>query len=591
MLNREPKPSDERGSVLIIALVMIVAFTLIGATFLTLASTEGKISSNHRADVQALFVAESAAQVAYKSLAANNFQGWTHRFDGTIESTSPLIPMNFPGGLVVDGPGSQGLLNEKDDGWMVWEWAPGDSGNGLTQTGLAESIRFAARRATADPMDTQFVIDVEGSVGRFVQRLQLLGYTEPVFNYALFADGPLSEFTRGEDQHISGKIHANGDMYFRPWDPRTLTIDSPSVTATGRMIRTTDIFGRDLFSGSHVKIKDADGNYVEMNLGSPGTAMDSENAAWANDTPADGIDGALELWDGIVRDGTLGATRVDPPPVETIETGGWYDQRAMLKIRAGDVQVNNAGTDISSSLGSAVTEKTFWNPAIGKYDTVQELDVGALIASGNYPANGLIFSEVPLRIVNASDIGGDLTIVGANTVYTKGSFNSVNKRAAAIISKGRIWHLSNAWNDSDAVTQGSINGRQASNGTTTINAALVDGQPAVSTAQYADLDGDGSPDDPSAGNAIANADHLLESWGGSRTLKKYGSIVHLQNADMADNVYNSGIAPEETPWIRNTAYAPPERDYGYDPSLSGMSGQPPFTLLTGRIYLWQELGS
>lgn len=594
MNREETRPAvglDEHGSVLLISLVMLVAFTLIGATILTLASTEGNIATNHAGATQALFVAESGAQTAYASLAANNFQGYTHQPDGTPEMAQPLVPIAFPGGLVIDRPGSDGLREERDDGAMVWEWSPGDSGLGLTQTGLDESMRFTVRRATTDPQDSQFVIEVEGSLGKYRSRLQVLGYTQPVFNYALFADGHLSEFTRGEDQHITGKIHANGDMYFRPWNPQTLSIDSPSITATGRMIRTTDIFGRDLFSGSTVNIKNAAGSYVEMELGPPGTAMDSENAAWANDNPSDSIDGALELWDGIVRDGALGASRVDTPPVETLEPGGWYDQRAALRLRPGDVQVDQAGNNISGTLGSAVREVTFWNPAFGEYVTVQELDMAQLVAGGNFPPNGLIYADAPLRIVNADQLGGGLTIVGSQAIYTKGHFNTVNKRPAAIISRERIWHVSNAWSDADSNTKGPTSGRQASNGTTTINAALVDGQPPIGTAQYADLDGDGEPDDPGAGTAIANADHLLETWGGSRTLQKLGSIVHLQKADMSDNLYNTGRGPDEAPWIRFTAYSPPERDYAYDPALQSTAGQPPFTLLTGRIFLWQEIGS
>lgn len=584
-------PLGERGSVLIISLLMLVVFTVIGATFLTLAGSEGQISTNVRTDVQSLFVAESGAHMAYKELAANNFQGYTHRADGTPETIAVLQPITFPGTLVIDGPGSNGLSNERDDGWMVWEWSPGDPGTGLTKSGLDESIRFSVKPASANPQDNEFVIDVEGQLGTFRQRIQVLGYAEPVFTYALFADGHLSEFTRGEDQHITGKIHANGDLYFRPWNPRTLSIDSPAVTATGRMIRTTDIFGRDLHAGSTVLIKDGTGTYVEMELGAPGTAMDSEHADWLNNDPGDGDNGALELWDGIVRDGALGAVRVDPPPVETIEPGGWYDQRAALRLSAGDQQADAMGNDISGALGGAVHEVTFWNPAVGEYTTVQEIDMAALVAAGGFPANGLIYSEAPLRITNAGELGGALTVVCSQPVYTKGDFNSVNKRPAAIISKGRIWNLSDNWDDSDAKTKGAMSGRQAMNGSTTINAALVDGQPPIGTAQCADLNGDGVPDDPSAGNAIENADHLLETWGGARTLKKLGSIVHLQTADMADDLRNVGRGPDEEPWIRNGAYQPPQRDYGYDPSFAGKSGQPPFTILVGRIFLWQQIDS
>ncbi|GJM43567.1 MAG: hypothetical protein DHS20C21_04090 [Gemmatimonadota bacterium] len=581
----------ERGSVLIIALVMLVIFTLVGSTFLSLATTEGRISTNLNKDVQSLFVAESGAQIAYESMAFNNFQSFTHQADGTPTAPGSFTPIPMPGNpIVLDVAGDQGLDDERDDGQLVWQWKPGDAGAGLTNTGLTESFRFSVRPASAAPLDPTFVIDIEGSVGgRYHERLQVMGTTEPVFNYALFADGPLSEFTRGKDQHITGKVHANGDLYFRPWNPNTLSIDSPAITATGKMIRTTDIFGRDLYSGSTVLIKNRAGTYVEMDLGTPGNAMDSENANWANDDPTDGIDGAVELWDGIVRDGALGATHVAPPPVETIDAGGWYNQRATLRLTSGDTQTDQYGSDISSALGSVVTEKTFYNYAIQDYVTVQEIDMAALNASGHFPPNGLLYSDVPIRIVNGDELAGDLTIVSAHSVYTKGDFNSTNKRPAAIISKGRVWHVSDAWSDADSYTTGGVSGRQAANGTTTINAAIVDGPPAMNTAQFADIDGDGQPDDPSAGNAIENADALLESWGGSRTLKKYGSIVHLQNADMADDPRNSGIAPHEVAWIRKTAYAPPTRDYSYDPSLAGMSGQPPFTPMTGRIFLWQQI--
>ena len=142
------------------------------------------------------------------------------------------------------------------------------------------------------------------------------------------------------------------------------------------------------------------------------------------------------------------------------------------------------------------------------------------------------------------------------------------------MTTARIWHLSDAWSDEDRYTKAPKDRRQASNGTTVINAAMVDGQPVVNEANFADLDGDGNPDDTGAGDCWANNDHMLESWGSSRTLQKRGSIVHLQFADMADNVYNSGMLSGEVAWSKHAAYSPPYRDYGYDPSLAGMSGQP-----------------
>ena len=582
--------NDERGSVLVISLLMLTLFSLVGGTFLVLSNTEGRIATNQEKSAQALYVAESGAHAAYREFAASNFRGRTHNGDGTVAVASQLVPSVFAGGdLVLDDNADNGLQNERNDGWYVWEWNPGDAaGSSLTGSGLSEEFRFALRPMSTDPDEDEYVIDVIGSVGQFRRQLQIQGYTEPAFSYTLFSDGDLSEFVRGPDQHIEGRVHANGDMFFRP-SGSTLTMDSQSITATGEMIRTRDAWGREMYSGNTVRIKDRSGNYVDMVNGSPGDAMDSQNAGWTNDNPTDAVDGALELWGGIVKDGSLGAVSVDPPPIETMEPGGYYDQRATLRLRAGDAQVDNAGNDVSAWLGDAVVEKSFYNKAIEQEVTVQEVDLEKLRNSGNWPSNGLLYSEVPIRIVNGEEFADDLTIVTDHSVYTKGSFNSVNKRAAAIISSGRVWHLSDAWSDDPAFTYADNSARQAANGVTQINAAIVDGIPVVHEANYADLDGDGNRDDPSAGTAWANNDQLLEAWGGARTLMKRGSIVHLQFADMADDIYNGTMTADEIAWSKHAEYSPPYRDYGYDPSLAGMSGQPPFAPLVSKLYLWQEV--
>lgn len=583
------KGGRERGSILVVALLLLTVLSLVGGTFLILANTEGKIASNQEKWAQALYVAESGAHAAYREFSASNFRAKTHNADGSLATSSLMTPRVFNGTqLVRDDLTNNGLADERNDGWIVWEWNPGDAGQSLTGTNLPECFRFSLRPASASADEDEYLIDIIATVGPYRRQLQVKGFTEPAFSYALYSNGDLSEFVRGVDQTVTGKVHANGDLFLRP-SGTTLKIDTPLMTATGRMIRTTDAWGRDLYSGNTVLIKDRSGNWVEMDGGAPGTAMDSENAAWTNDIPSDGIDGALELWGGIVKDGGLGATRVDPPPLETVQPGGYYDQNAPLRIRAGDVQVDASGNNVSAWLADAITERTFYNQSLDRNVTVQEIDVAKLIATGNWPSNGLIYSEVPIRLVNATSLHDDLSIVCANEVYTKGNFNSVNKRAASIISAGRIWHLSSSWSDADAYTHGDVSARQAANGTTVVNAALVDGIPVVHEANFADLDHDGDADDPSAGDAWANNDQMLESWGGSRTLQKRGSIVHMQFADMANDVHNTGMTGTEIPWSKHAAYSPPYRDYGYDPSLSGMSGQPPFAPLVSRLYLWQEI--
>jgi len=536
---------------------------------------------------RALRVAESGARLAYRELAASNFHGRTHDGDGVMASSGLIEPTLET--LVRDDHADNGLTDERDDGWFVWEWNPGDPPDrSPVASRLPQSFRFSVRPLTPDPTEDEYVIDVVGNVGRASRRIRIQGYTEPAFAYALFSNGSLSEFVRGENQHVTGKVHANGDLFFRP-SGTTLTIDSPSVTCTGQMVRTTDAWGRKRFTGNTVLIRGRSGAWVEMPGGAPGTAMDSEHPDWANEVPGDGIEGATERWGGVVRDGSLGAIRVDPPPVETFAPGGYYDRRATLRLRAGDVQLDQVGNDVSAWLGPAITQKTFYNAALEREVTVQEIDLAQLRTTGNWPSNGLIYSEVPVRIVNGDELEDDLTIVANHSVYTQGDFNRLHPRAAAILSSGRVWHLSAAWSDDESATRAPASERPAAAGTTVIRAAIVDGVPTVNEANFADLDGDGLPDDPTAGDARANSDHLLETWGSSSTLRKRGSVVHLQFANMAHDVRNAGIRPDQVAWTRHSAYHASTRDSRDDPSFSRRSGQPPFAPLVSTLFLWQEI--
>ncbi|MCD6308747.1 MAG: pilus assembly PilX N-terminal domain-containing protein [Candidatus Latescibacteria bacterium] len=228
-----------------------------------------------------------------------------------------------------------------------------------------------------------------------------------------------------------------------------------------------------------------------------------------------------------------------------------------------------------------------------------------LIGAGDWPSNNLIYCLVPVRISNAAELQNRLMVASCRNVYTKGDFNTVNKKGASIMTRHRIYHLSDNW--SDAYTPStSKNSRVAKN--TTINAALVDGAPTVDEYNWCDRDGDNhydynngvmySPESPktaagyhnpyNSGNPWANCDDLIENWSG-KTLTKFGSVVHLGTSYdiMCPNLDNSGITDDELAWVRKTGYRPPARNYLYDPDLATPSGQPPFTPLIGHITSWE----
>ena len=477
--SRPSSRRGNRGAAFYAAPATLVTTLVAGPAFFALADSPLREFTDREAPLRAFRVAESTAQLVYEDLAARNFQGRTHDATGVAPVRFTCAAEPLAGRLVVDGPGDDGLTDERDDGTLVWEWRPGDAHASLTDSGRPERVRLAVTTVSRSEFDEQFVIEVEGTVGRATHRLRLHGVCESLADYALFSDGSWSEF---------------GD-------------------ADGRVIRS---------------------------------------ARW------------------------------DAPSREVLDPNGWFDRRAALRIRANDVQLDAHGNDVSPAIGGAVREKRFWNAALGEVVTVQEIDLVRLAANGDFPTNGWIHSDVPIRLVRGQQLAGELTVVCASSIYTQGSFNVRRSHAAALISGGRIWHLSSAWSDDDAIAKAPTAMRPAADGATVIRAALVDGVPARSTAHYADLDGDGIADDPTAGDAVAQALPLLEDWGDARTLETIGPVAHLQFADMADNPYNVGRRADEIAWIRWSAYTPPALARTLDAGIADASA-PLHGLRVGRI--------
>jgi len=55
---------------------------------------------------------------------------------------------------------------------------------------------------------------------------------------------------------------------------------------------------------------------------------------------------------------------------------------------------------------------------------------------------------------------------------------------------------------------------------------------------------------------------------------------------MCPNLDNSGLTADQLPWVLKTGYAPPTRNYLYDPDLANPATQPPFTPLIGHVTSW-----
>jgi len=126
-----------------------------------------------------------------------------------------------------------------------------------------------------------------------------------------------------------------------------------------------------------------------------------------------------------------------------------------------------------------------WNWNEQRFQTIWDIDIEQMIDDGDWPGNNVIFCEVPVRISDAEELDNKLMFTSCRNVYTKGDFNTVNKKGASLMTRHRIYHLSDVWSDAQ-----STNSKYRAAANTRINAALVDGAPTVDEYNWCDRDED-----------------------------------------------------------------------------------------------------
>ena len=407
-----------------------------------------------------------------------------------------------------------------------------------------------------------------------------------IFSYSIFYNSDL-EALPGANMSITGKIHANGDIYLGERDGNTLTIDTTYVHSTDHFYRTRKDNPSDLMTGT-VNIRKTGTSGGCTSITCPAMTLspllDSTTAGWTST--------ATSTWSGTVQDGTHGVGFVQPVTIPSIQVGGFYYNNAGLRIVDGQIyqrqvggSYNNITSAVSSNCPNAVTNRQFRNQRENvNYDVVvTEIDISKLngtnCSTNYFPANGLIYATrttaVPasgktsvtshgVRIVNGAQAtptgsSAGLTVVTNDPLYIKGNFNTTNKRSVALISDA-FNILSGSWNDSNSSQ--SISNRVASD--TTVNAGLVTGIVPTNGSNYS--------------GGVENYPRFLENWSG-KNANISGAFI---------NLWDSQIGTGRWPGT-GSVYNPPTRNWTYDGSLD--STPPPFTPVGVEMSTktwWQE---
>jgi hypothetical protein len=377
----------------------------------------------------------------------------------------------------------------------------------------------------------------------------------PVFQFAVFYEQDL-EILPGPDMTLGGRVHSNSDLYLGARS--SLKCDS-WTTAAGNIYHGRKDDPLDDMTGD-ITIKDRFGVYQSMKNGD-GTWLDSSHPDWVAES--------LNRWGGMVEDNSHGISELNLPVVvsgdaiDMIKRAGGgnsdsYEHKAGLKMVDGQVLYKNsedAWLNVTASFvaDSIVTTGSFYNYREYKWVTSYDINIEKLNTSGYYPLNGILYAsrdevagiQQAIRLTDAEELAGPLTVVTDNPLYTLGDYNKTNKKPAALFTDA-LTVLSNDWDDANSNL--SLDNRVASN--TAVNAAFLTGNTETSPGSY--------------NGGLENLPRFLEKWSG-KTLTYRGSMVDLWFSQQATGAWHYG-APQ---------YTAPNRDWAFDLAFLNPDNLPP----------------
>jgi len=540
---REPL-KEQRGVVLLMALLVMAVLVVQGLAFLAMATTEDTISSNYRNHTQTFYGAEAGLE------------------SGLVSLRNLLAGTPTPTDVQLVGLQPQPLTTAQYtfSAFQVRRVRPTPYATTIASGSYAGLV--------AQTTDYEITAEVTGPRGSRTRLIQVIQYLEiPLFQFGVFyGRGVDLEIAPGPPMTFNGRVHANSNLFAIN---NTAKFDSV-VTTVGEVYRYLKRDPSD--RGTNPQLKDGSGVYQSLNFDHE--YNQNFAAQWA---AADWRTAALNTYNGLLRDSSMGVQEIIPPipdlfydPAnpdvvshQLIEKGTGSDSAAMqasklyyqadLKITT-DAAGVTAGKDKDNNpvdlTGCNLTTKSFYDKREDATMTVTQVDVAALQACGKTPANGILYvsrdgAKKGVRLVNGTQLPtGGFTVVSENPVYVQGNYNTVNKVPAAVLADA-ITVLSNNWGPNNSDNKGNQVTTNRPATSTTVNAAFALGPSAESAV------GQGN-------GQLENVIRFLENWNG-KNFTYNGSLIalwHSLNAagdwrccgDSGTNYYN-----------------PPNRIWGYDP--------------------------
>jgi Tfp pilus assembly protein PilX len=593
----------QRGTTLVLGLVSLFVVATFATSLLSAVNNEGVGVALQIDRVQALKIGEGVLQVA-----ENDFLDRVSNFQ-TLQT-----PTVLNGWKVLSNTYTLGALTGAYDVGRELDMS------GVIPTPIGSNVQTDATglNTLVTPYVLSSVVEVGGAKVTMRRHIELR--QTPIFQFLSFFTNDL-EILPGPAMTMGGRVHTNENMYLGAGASLTLDTTYVRAAGKLHRRRKDDssvqsgwIKAKHFTSGALTTLQ-SKADLASIGVGST-YGLDSDFTGWKVDgdnlftSPGEMPPfktQAANQFGGTVGTGEMGVQKLVHPSIGATDpfvaipggggdfvesspgvyspvlpgTGthqkGYYHSNADLVVRDNKVY-NKLGLDITllMPLGFIQT-KTMWDARENKTVTLTQLNMNKLkdmdgLALTNdpcpfFPMNGLLYvhrsDSTPatgngIVLSGGSELNAGLTVVSPNPVYVHGNYNTVNKKAASLITDA-CHLLSSAWN----WTNSSTSGLKVAN-STTYNLAIISGNTNTVGSAYS--------------GGFENFPRFHENWTGKNCTIK-GSFVCMWNSKIHKGQWVYG----------GSHYTAPNRIWSYESNFDSPTGLPPFTPTanTTRSVAWE----
>lgn len=307
--------------------------------------------------------------------------------------------------------------------------------------------QFAEATVSVDDVSAvEPTITAEAATGspdaRIVRTVEVMLRRVALMEHAWLALGDV-EFRSGQQMTLnggSGKVHVQGNLTMEggSGNNKDIILKARQITITGALRRTIND-NRANEADTYIE-NTATGQRKEV----PKPASPSDPPWESTANPADFYNNWLTPspdFRGFLTERNTGARSLSglPSPLTDID--------AFVRFVRDQAHVTINDTSELPYLGcpGAFATKSFANASTLQMASVVEIDLS--VFNGCLGSPTILYSKVPVRLVNGNDLQNDFTVASPQAVYIKGNFNTISQKATAVVSGNRVYSLSARFKD------------------------------------------------------------------------------------------------------------------------------------------------